>query len=238
MAPRKPVDFAIYVLISLVLFFAAANLSSQFIFRSELVTLPNLVGKTPGEGRAALSSIPIAVAIQGYAFDSRVEKGRIISQEPGPNSRLKARRTVKVIVSEGRELVSVPKLEGRSSEWANQALRSSGLRKGRASQIHTPRYAAGRIIAQQPAEAAVVGRNTPIDLLVSQGAWETRYVMPDLIEKRAATALRQLKANEFQVAEVHYSYYPGLEPGVVIKQSPPHGYRIQKRSQITLEVSK
>ena len=62
--------------------------------------------------------------------------------------------------------------------------------------------------------------------------------MPDLIERTGRDALRRLKAIEFQVAEIHYSYYPGLEPGVVIKQSPPHGYRIQKRSQITLEVSK
>jgi len=238
MAPRKSVDFTVYVLVSLVLFFASANLSSQFIYRSAFVTLPNLVGKTSGEARAALSSVRVSVAIQGYAFDSRVEKGKIISQEPGPNSRLKARRTVKVIVSEGNELVSVPKLEGRSLEWASQTLRASGLRKGRTSQIHTPRFAAGRIIAQQPAESAVVGRNTPIDLLVGRGAWEIRYVMPDLIEKRAAPALRQLKANDFQVTEVHYSYYPGLDSGVVIKQSPAHGYRIQKRSQITIEVSR
>ena len=62
--------------------------------------------------------------------------------------------------------------------------------------------------------------------------------MPDLIERKASPVLARLKALDFQISEVHYSYYPGLEPGIIIKQFPVQGTRIQKRNQITLEVSK
>ncbi len=238
MAKKTPLDYAIYALTFLVLFFGAAALSSQIIFRSELVTLPNLAGRTVEEARAALAAKRTNIAVQGTRFDSRIEKGRIVAQDPGPNSRIKTKRTVNVIISEGSERLTVPALEGRSLEFAAQQLRSVGLRRGRVSQIHTPRFAAGRIIAQWPAGGDIAGRGSAVDFLVSQGSWEPEYVMPDLIERPAAPVLARLKALDFQISEVHYSYYPGLGPGIIIKQFPVRGTRIQKRNQITLEVSK
>jgi beta-lactam-binding protein with PASTA domain len=112
------------------------------------------------------------------------------------------------------------------------------LRKGKISQIHTAKYAAGKVISQQPPAEEETGRNTPVSLLVSQGEWEKRYLMPDLIGKRASRVLAQLKEMDFRVEDLRYSYYPGLEPGVIIKQFPPQGFRIQKRNLITMEVSK
>ena len=62
--------------------------------------------------------------------------------------------------------------------------------------------------------------------------------MPDLIGKKSAPVISKLKRMDFRVGVVRYSYYPGLEPGIIIKLLPPHGYRIQKNNLITLEVSK
>lgn len=238
MPKKTTVDLAIYPLIYLVLFFLAADLAAQLVLRGELITLPDLKNKSLEAARTELAQKRTSILIQGRQFDTRIEKGRIVSQEPAAGSRLKANRAVRVILSEGSENLSVPKLEGRSLEWAGQTLKTLGLRKGRVSQIHTPQYAAGRTIAQSPPADQIVAKNTAVDLLVSQGAWEPRYIMPDLIEKDLAPVLRQLKALEFHVAEIHYSYYPGLGPGVILKQSPVPGFRIQKRNQITLEVSK
>jgi len=238
MPNKKAIDYAIYALLYLILFFLAANLSSQIMLRGELVALPDLKGKSLEEARLELASKKTSLVIKDHQFDVRLEKGRIISQEPEAGSRVRANRTVKVTVSAGSESVVVPNLERRSLEYAAQTLKSLGLRKGRVSQIHTPQYAAGRIIAQQPPALLEVGRNTAVNFLVSQGAWEARYIMPDLIEKNAEAVIRQLKAMDFQVTEVHYSYYPGLGPGIIIKQTPVLGFRIQKRNQIALEVSK
>jgi len=238
MVKKTPLDYTIYALIFFLLFFGAAVLSSQIIFNTELVTLPSLAGKTVEEARTALAAKRTRLAVQGTRFDSRIEKGRILSQDPGPNSRIKTKRTVNVILSDGSERLTVPALEGRSLEFAAVQLKSLGLRRGRVSQIHTPRYAAGRIIAQWPAGGEIAGRGSAVDFLASQGAWEPQYVMPDLIERTASPVLARLKALDFQISEVHYSYYPGLGPGIIIKQFPVHGIRIQKRNQITLEVSK
>jgi beta-lactam-binding protein with PASTA domain len=238
MAKKRLIDYTIFALTYLVLFFVAANLSSQIIFRGELVTVPDLTGKTFEDARAELVLKKTSLAIVGSRLDGRYEQGRILSQDPGPASRIKTNRTVNVIVSAGTERVTVPKLEGRSLEWASQELRTAGLRKGRVAQVHTPRSAAGRIISQRPPAGGTNGRGAAIDLLVSEGAWEEKYIMPDLIEMNEKTVVRRLEELEFQVAEIHYSYYPGLGPGIILKQSPLPGSRLQKRSLITLEVSK
>jgi serine/threonine-protein kinase len=238
MPKRTAADLAIYPLIYFVLFFLAADLAAQLILSGELITLPDLKSKSLEAARTELAQKRTSILIQGRQFDTRIEKDRIISQDPAAGSRIKANRAVRVIISQGSENLTVPKLEGRSLEWAGQTLKTLGLRKGRVSQIHTPQHAAGRTIAQSPPADQVVAKATAVDLLVSQGAWEPRYIMPDLIEKDLAPVLRQLKELGFQVSEIHYSYYPGREPGVIIGQSPVQGYRIQKRNQITLEVSK
>ncbi len=131
MVKKTPLDYTIYALIFFLLFFGAAVLSSQIIFNTELVTLPSLAGKTVEEARTALAAKRTRLAVQGTRFDSRIEKGRILSQDPGPDSRVKTKRTVNVILSDGSERLTVPALEGRSLEFAAVQLKSLGLRRGR-----------------------------------------------------------------------------------------------------------
>ncbi len=230
----KPV---FYILLYLVFFFASAVAASQILLRGELVTVPDLVGKTLDDAKADAARKRTKLAVQGYQYDNRYERGRVIGQDPPAMSRVKSHRSVKVVLSEGSEKVAMPKLEGRSLEWASQALKDAGLRKGRVSQIHTPQYAAGRIIAQYPPAETTLPRGAAVNFLVSQGAWEPYYIMPDLIEKKSDAVLRRLQELDFKVAEIHPSYYP-VEPGIIIKQFPVHGYKVQKKNQISLEVSK
>ncbi len=238
MPQRKPEDYARAIFIYLIVFFVAAIASSRLLLRGEMVTVPSLVGKPLAEARVEAIRRKTVLTVQGYQFDSRYERGRIISQDPPAQSRIKSHRKIKVTLSEGSEKVSVPKLEGRSLEWSTQLLKDAGLRRGRVSQIHSSKHAAGRVIAQQPSPAVTVGRNSAVDVLISQGAWEARYIMPDLIDKDANAILRQLRAMGFKVAEIHPSFYPGLGPGIIIRQFPLHGSKVRQRNQIALEVSK
>lgn len=237
--PKKNwTDYLLYVFLYLVLFFSAAVGASRLLLRGELVIVPDLIGKTLQEARSEATQKKTTLHVRGYQYDSRFERGRVIAQEPPAQSRIKSHRSVQVTLSEGSEKVSVPRLEGRSLEWAAQSLKDAGLRRGRVSQIHSSQYAAGRIIAQYPAIEATVARGSAVHFLVSQGAWEPYFIMPDLIAKNADSVLRQLRSLDFKIAEIHPSFYPGLEPGIVIKQFPVHGFKVQKRNQIALEVSK
>ncbi len=77
-----------------------------------------------------------------------------------------------------------------------------------------------------------------VSLLVSRGPDGASYVMPDLIGRPAAPALASLHAAGLRVEAVNYRSYPGVEPGVVLRQVPPSGHRVSARTALTLDVSK
>jgi beta-lactam-binding protein with PASTA domain len=62
--------------------------------------------------------------------------------------------------------------------------------------------------------------------------------MPDVIGRRANRVIERLKALDFKVADIRYVYYPGAAAGIIVKQDPPNGFRVQKRNRISLEVSR
>jgi serine/threonine-protein kinase len=228
----------LYFLLFFICFFLSAIIFSQVILKGETVTVPDLTGKTLLVARAELAKKDLSVVQIGTEFNDRWEKGLVILQDPAPGSKIRVTKVVQVIVSSGSQTVVVPDIQGKSLEATTDLLRQAGLGKGKSTQIHTAKYSAGRIIAQKPSPESIVERNTSVGLLISQGDREDRYLMPDLIGRRADTVISKLKELDFRVADIHYVYYPGLASGIIVKQSPPNGYRIQKRNQITLEVSR
>ena len=231
-------DLINFLLIILIFFFGGAVISSQIILNDELVYVPNITGKRVDEARAELQKRDLGLTIAGHEFSNEVGKGRIISQDPAAGSRLKVNRSISVLVSSGQESVVVPELRGKSLEQAVSTLRQLGLNRGFLTQIHTPQYPAGRIIAQYPPASTVVERNSTVGFLVSQGEKETTYLMPDLIGRKAERIVPKLQSSGFKVEDIQHVYYPGLEKGIIVRQTPPGGYPIQKRNPINLEVSR
>lgn len=238
MPKQLPVKLAFYSLSFLILFFLTAVIFSQVILKGETVSVPDLTGKTVFQARDVLAKKDLSLAQRGSEFNDRYERGLIVRQDPAPDSKIRVTKAVQVITSAGSQNVAVPNLVGKSLESATGILKEAGLYKGKLTQIHTTRFAAGRIIAQLPDPGTLAERNAQVGLLISQGDLEERYVMPDLIGLRADRVIARLKALDFKVADVHYVYYPGLASGVVVKQFPPDGHRIQRRSLVTLEVSR
>ena len=66
------------------------------------VALPNVTGQTADEAQKTLSDAGFGVVRKPEASDS-VEKDRVITTDPGPNSRVEPRSTVTIIVSTGPE---------------------------------------------------------------------------------------------------------------------------------------
>ena len=239
MPRRRVFSYIQILLVFFIVFLLSAILASRFIQRGELISVPDLAGKTLSEAEAELAQKRLALQENGVEFSDRFERGRVMLQDPPAGSRIRVNRNIRVVVSGGSEMVEVPALAGRSLEAAVKTLAEIGLQKGQVSQIHTPQYAAGRIIAQEPEPgAARVKRNSAVDLLVSQGELEPKYLMPDLIEQRAATTIARLNDLGFKVADIRYTYYPGRDPGIILNQFPRAGYSISKRNLISLEVSR
>lgn len=238
MSAKKIFNYALLSLLVLNLFFFSAILSYEITFKGEMVTLPNLIGKTFEEAKTELEKKKILLFQSGVRLDQQYERGKIIFQDPPENTKVKINTEARVVLSAGKEKVMVPDLLGKNHQSIRPILEEAGLREGKISHVHTPKYAAGKIIGQYPLPQEEVGRDTSVSLLVSQGQHEIRYLMPDLIGKRATSSINQLEKMEFNVSSIRYRNYQGLDSGIIINQSPAPGSKIQKRNRITLEVSK
>lgn len=238
MSRKKVLNYAVLLLLFLNLFFISAILSFQITLSGEMVSLPDLTGKTLEEARDVLETKKIQLVQSGVRLHQFYERGKIIFQDPPANSKVKINTETRVVLSAGKEKVIVPDLFGKNLQEIRPILDEAGLREGKISHVHTIKYAAGKIIGQYPLPEEEVGRDTSVSLLVSQGQNEIRYLMPDLIGKKAASSIAQLKQMDFNVSDVRYRYYRGLDSGIIINQSPAPGSKVQKRNRITLEVSK
>jgi len=235
---KKYFNAIFYVLLFLNIFFLSSIFSFQIVHKGERVSLPDLEGMTIEEARDALLKKKLFLVQSGVHLHEKYELGKIISQDPPRDSKVKINDIVKVVVSGGKEKIIVPRFVGKNLHNIGQSLRDPGLKKGKISQMHSSRYAAGKIISQYPAPGEEVGRDYQVSLLVSQGQQERKYLMPDLIGKRATSIIAELEKSGFNVGNLRYRHYPGLDSGIIINQSPSPGSRIQKRNLITMEVSK
>ena len=238
MAKKFLFNAAVSSLLFLILFFLSAIIFSQVLLKSEVVTVPDLVGKTVAQARADLQKKDLSLAQKGSEPNDRLEKGLIARQEPSAGSRIRNTTIVQVFTSSGSGVITVPDLASKTLDEALTILQAAGLTKGKLTQVHTPRLPAGRILNQRPAQGTVVERGFPVGILLSQGNLDERYVMPDLIGLRADGVIGRLNAWGFKVADIRYVYYPGADAGLIVKQVPPNGFRIEKRNRISLEVSR
>jgi beta-lactam-binding protein with PASTA domain len=229
---------AVSVLLFLILFFLSAVIFSQVVLKSEVVSVPDLVGKPLAQARAELQKKDLTLVQKGTEASDRFDRGLIVRQDPALGSKIRISRVVQVFLSSGSGTVTVPDLSERTLEESLTVLQAAGLTKGKITQVHTPRLPAGKILDQRPAPGTVVERGFPVCLLLSQGGLDDRYVMPDLIGLRSDSVIGRLNASGFKVADIRYVYYPGAPAGLIVKQDPPNGYRIQKRNRISLEVSR
>ncbi len=230
--------FSVIALSALILFFLSALTAYQVTLKGEMVTIPELTDMTLNEAREILMDKKLFIIKSGIELHERIEKDKIIQQDPLAGSKVKINTVVKVILSAGKEKVVVPRFIGRSLQAIGPELMETGLIKGKISHVHTPEYAAGKIVSQHPLDNEEVARGSKISFLVSQGEREKKFLMPDLIGKRASVVLEKLKELDINIGHIRYSYYPGLESGVIINQYPEPGSRIQRRNLITMEVSK
>lgn len=238
MAKKLLFNAALYSLLFLILFFLSAVIFSQVLLKSEVVTVPDVTGKPVAQARSELQKKDLTLAQRGTEPSDRVEKGLIVRQDPAAGSKIRVTRVVQVFMSSGSGTVTVPDLSSKTLDEALTLLQATGLTKGKLSQVHTPRLPAGKILDQRPAPGTLVERSFPVGILLSQGDLDGRYVMPDLIGLRADGVIGRLNGWGFKVADIRYVYYPGAAAGLIVKQEPANGYRIQKRNRISLEVSR
>ena len=215
----------------------SAVVTMRVVLSSRDVAVPSLAGRALSEAGALAAQRGLALRIEGRRHDASVPADHVMAQEPPPGGTLKAHRAVRVWVSLGPRRVNVPTVEGESVRTARIALEQAGAPVDRVVEVEDA-APEGTVLVQRPppGEADLSGGGA--SLLVSRGPGGASYVMPDLIGREVGAALRALQSAGLKVGDVRYRAYPGVEPGIVLRQAPPAGYPVSPRAALTLDVSR
>lgn len=204
--------------------------------RAREVAVPDLRGKSVTEANTTLAELGLVLRVdEPRRPDKSVPADHVISQDLEPGFVVRKARAVRVKVSDGQREPLIPIVSRLPEQTAADTLSAAQIAVGYRAEVHTANYASGAVVAQDPDGGQ---RSAVVNVLINRGESNAGYVVPDLIGSLAAKATEVLRSQSFRVAVSAEVPYPGLPPGVVVRQTPQAGYRIQQTETITLEVSK
>lgn len=200
------------------------------------VPVPDVRNRTVAEATATVVDEGLVLQVdEAGRLDPKIPAGRVALQEPAPGTITRRQRSVRVWVSQGPRITLIPTLTGESERAAQLRLQQDGLGVSSVAEVRSAEFPGGTVIAQEPPGTA---RGTEVALLVSRAEESHHYVMPDLIGVAGSRAVDLLRTRGFRVTVVGELPYPGVPPGIVLRQFPSAGFQIAAGDPISLEVSR
>jgi serine/threonine-protein kinase len=195
------------------------------------IKVPDVHQLSLDQAESVLGQHGLQVSRAGERFDPDVPRGFVISEDPGPGAPVRRQKTVQVVVSLGEEFSSVPALFGESRRSAEQLLKSAGLSLGRVTRAPSSDIGEGLVLASDPPAESVLPRDTPVSFLISAGAGDNAFLMPDLLGREIGRARTQLEAFGLHVR------VPGVSApiGAIVYQQPRPGAQITSRDTVVLQ---
>lgn len=211
------------------------GITVRVALRAQEVDVPPLVGRTPAEATAMLTALGLGIRVDdNQQRDDAVAAGRIMRQDPPAGRQARRERTVRLWVSSGPRVMTVPAVGGQSERLARIRLAQEGLEVASVAEIRSTDHEPDAIVAQDPVPAARAPR---VSLLINRTEPDITYVMPDLTGTTGESAVAALEARGFRITTTPVTG-AGVPSGVVLRQRPATGARVSSTDPISLEVSR
>src|SRR5260221_1881452 len=155
-------------------------ISMRLALLGRQVTVPDVTGMTVAAAQESLLTQELFLESAAEKHDDRLERGRVLAQEPAAGSPIKNYRKVKVVTSLGPRVFKVPDVRGESLRAARMGIQGEGLQTGHIAYACTPSADADVVVSQDPLPSGESVGESGVSLLVSKGPREPVYVMPEL----------------------------------------------------------
>ena len=216
----------------------SAYLTVKMTLSGRDVVIPDLTEMNVAEATQMLVERGLILEESGRRYDARVEEGRILAQDPQPHTSIKLQRKVKVVVSLGDKVNSIPDLRGGAARRAQITLQQQGMTVAGQVYAYSRREEENLVIGQDPLPGVVGPREGKVGLLISRGRRPRTYVMPDLIAQPEATAIDFLRRAGLRPGPVRRRSSRFYRSGTVVAQRPESGYRVRSGDLVVLTVAR
>jgi serine/threonine-protein kinase len=127
------------------------------------VAVPDVTGQTPEQATANLQELGFEVTRGSDGRSATVDKGEVMAVEPPSGRQAPYGSTVRIQVSAGVPLVTVPDVVGMSEAEAIAALQAAGL------QAESTRFFGSRVFRQSVSPGETVEQGTTVTILLTFG---------------------------------------------------------------------
>ncbi len=138
---------------------------------AQVVTIPNLTGKTRADAEEALSKLGLSVSVVVDSKDTSVGNNQVIRTDPPAGTQLTTDKVVTMYVAVGSvqvQSITVPNVVGQTSTLeAKRVLEDKGLKAGNVSTREDGSKPEGTILEQSPGAGKKVPYGTSVDLVVA-----------------------------------------------------------------------
>ena len=196
----------------------------------DMKTVPEVTGKSQDEAQRSLTDAGLAVGAVTDAYSEDVPQGQVISQSVAAGTSLAHDSAVDIVLSKGREPLTVPTLSGLSASAAKSAIEDLGL-VAAPTEAYSDTVAEGQVISQQTREGSTLHRGDSVAYTVSKGP--EQVAIPDVVGLQREEARSRLESAGFTVRE---EAILGGFFGTVRSSDPAAGTMTKKGSTVTITI--
>ena len=237
---RRVAKISVLLIVFLIITGTTAYLTLTFIIKNEdTVVVPDLLGKDVVYSLEILTDLGLNTKIKGSEYNDDFPKNHVILQEPLPGSEIKKGRDLRILLSRGPKVITMPNVTGLPVRQAHLLLEESGLCMGHDTYVHDTETAdKDVVIAQDPLYSIRVSRGRCVNLLVSMGQRPRAYQMLDLKGLSVDEAVIYIERSHLQVGRFRYEFHQDRPDNIIVEQYPESGYRVLEKSPIDLVVNR
>ena len=196
----------------------------------DMKTVPELTGKSQDEAQHSLTEAGLTVGAVTDAYSEDVPQGQVISQSVATGTSLAHDSAVDIVLSKGRQPLTVPTLSGLSASAAKSAIEDLGL-VAAPTDAYSDTVAEGQVISQQTREGSTLYRGDSVAYTVSKGP--EKVAIPDVVGLQREEARSRLESAGFTVKE---EAILGGFFGTVRSSDPAAGTMTKKGSTVTITI--
>jgi len=201
------------------------------------IAVPDVMGLTFERAEEELLELELNIQKGDEVISIEYDEGRVVSQDPAPETLVKPGFTVTVNISKGTREGTIPKITGVNYQDALFLIEKYGFQAGPPVRVkdNAPKNI---VISQTPEPGTEAKPGTTINFVVSDGKAEEETAMPALVGMDIEDAKKALQEAGLTLAgtpeaEINLEYAEGK----VIWQQHRAGEMVLKGSAVSLKVS-
>jgi beta-lactam-binding protein with PASTA domain len=229
-------QFSLYTLLLFVMMVALSYAMAMRFFGGETWTAPDLTGQSIIEAMETLQPARVSLLMESHQPHVQVPEGHIVSQYPLPGTAIKNGTPIRVVVSDGTPLITVPDLRGQSRIEATIRLRKAGLQVGTVARVPREGVTGGMVLTTDPPAGTGMVAGGGVNLMLSAGEGARLQQMRSLIGLTPDEARDVLNYYGLTLGDAteQPGDSPDIQAGQIYRQSPAAGEAIAPTTRIAV----